>query len=49
MNPDLETRVIPKEEANFWLDKNGNWYNSNRIFVNQKIIDFFNSINPERR
>ncbi len=44
MNPDLETRVISKEEAHFWLDRNGNWHNPDGVFVNRKIIDFFHSI-----
>lgn len=34
--------VIPKEEAVFWLDENGNWHNEHGRFEHKKIIDFFN-------
>lgn len=35
--------VIPQEEAVFWLDKNGCWYNANGKFQHKKIIDYFHS------
>ncbi|UCD78495.1 MAG: MFS transporter permease [Desulfobacterales bacterium] len=35
--------VIPKEEAVFWLDKNGCWHNENGQFEHKKIIHYFHS------
>ncbi|MEZ4528673.1 MAG: MFS transporter permease [Desulfobacterales bacterium] len=35
--------VIPKEQAVFWLDKNGCWNNEHGKFSHKKIIDYFNS------
>ncbi len=35
--------VIPKENAVFWLDKNGNWNNEGGKFRLKKIIRLFNS------
>ena len=33
--------VIPKEEAVFWLDKNGFWHNDAGKFEHRKIINYF--------
>jgi len=35
--------VIPKDEAVFWLGKDGRWYNKHGRFKHKKIIDFFNT------
>ena len=35
--------VISKDDAVFWLDKNGRWHNANGEFQHKKIIDYFNS------
>ena len=35
--------VIPKEQAVFWLDKNGRWHNEHGEFEHKKIIDYFHS------
>ncbi len=35
--------VIPKEDAVFWLDKNGIWHNENGKFQHKKIIDYFHA------
>ena len=35
--------VIPKEEAVFWMDRFGQWYNANGRFRHKKIIDYFNA------
>jgi hypothetical protein len=35
--------VIPKEDAVFYLDKNGSWHNTNGKFQHKKIIDYFHS------
>jgi hypothetical protein len=35
--------VIPKDEAIFWLDKNGRWHNAHGKFQHKKIIDYFHS------
>ena len=35
--------VIPKEDAVFWLDKNGCWHNKNGKFQHKKISDYFHS------
>ena len=35
--------VIPKDDAVFWLDKNGRWHNVNGEFQHKKIIDYFNA------
>ena len=39
----LKENVIPKENAVFWLDKNGCWRNAHGKFENHKIIDYFHS------
>jgi hypothetical protein len=33
--------VIPKENAVFWMDKNGRWHNQHGEFEHRKIIDYF--------
>jgi len=43
MTNKIEEKVIPKENAVFWLDKNGCWRNSNGKFEHAKIIDYFHS------
>ena len=44
-----KTRVIPKENAVFWLDKNGRWRNRHGFFEHKKIIDYFHrSIQRDR-
>jgi len=35
--------VVPKENAVFWLDKNGCWHNKHGKFQHKKIIDYFHS------
>ena len=35
--------VIGREEAVFWLDKNGCWHNKNGKFRHHKIINYFHS------
>ena len=35
--------VIPKEQAVFWLDKDGFWHNEHGKFEHKKIIDYFHS------
>jgi len=35
--------VIPREEAVFWLDKNGCWHNEHGKFEHKKVIDYFHS------
>ena len=39
----IKTIVIPKEEAVFWLDKNGRWHNENGQFKHKKIVKYFHS------
>jgi len=39
----LPLRVIPREEAVFWLDKDGYWRNQHGRFRNPKIIAHFHS------
>jgi hypothetical protein len=36
--------TIPKEEAVFWLDKNGRWHNQYGPFEHKKVIDYFHSV-----
>ena len=43
MNKKRTEIVIPKEQAVFWLDKNGRWRNEHGEFQHQKIIDYFNA------
>jgi len=35
--------IVPKEEAVFWMDKNGTWHNEHGKFEHPKIIRYFNS------
>ncbi|MBF0118646.1 MAG: MFS transporter permease [Desulfobacterales bacterium] len=35
--------IIPKEQATFWLDKNGRWQNEHGEFEHKKIIDYFHA------
>ena len=39
----IKTIVIPKEQAVFWLDKNGRWHNENGQFEHKKIVNYFHS------
>ena len=39
----IKENVIPKEDAIFWLDKNGRWRNAHGKFEHNKIIDYFHS------
>ena len=39
----IKEKVIPKEDAVFWLDKNGRWCNAHGKFEHNKIIDHFHS------
>ena len=39
----LKEWVIAKEDAVFWLDKNGDWHNKHGKFQHRKIIDYFHS------
>ncbi|WP_457553294.1 MFS transporter permease [Desulfobacula sp.] len=35
--------IISKEDAVFWMDKNGNWQNENGKFEHPRIIKYFNA------
>ena len=35
--------VVRKEDAVFWLDKHGQWYNKDEKFQHRKIINYFHS------
>ncbi len=35
--------VISKEDAVFWMDKNGTWYNEHGKFEHPRIIKYFNA------
>jgi hypothetical protein len=37
-----KTIVIPKEDAVFWMDGNGRWWNRHGLFGHRGIIDHFN-------
>ena len=43
MNKKTKEIVIDKEDAVFWLDKNGCWQNENGKFRHKKIIHYFHS------
>ena len=43
MEPELKEMIISKEDALFWLDKNGIWYTKNGKFEHPKIIRHFNA------
>lgn len=36
-------KIIPKEAAVFWMDKNGDWNNEHGKFEHPKIIRYFNA------
>ena len=38
-----KVHIIPKEQAAFWLDKNGFWHTGPTKFENRKIINHFHS------
>jgi len=40
---DKKLIIIPKEEAVFWLDKNGTWHNEHGKFEHPRIIRYFNT------
>ena len=42
MDLNLEEMIIPKEDALFWMDKNGDWYTETGKFEHTKIIRHFN-------
>lgn len=39
----METVVIPKEKAVFWMDGRGRWCNRHGKFERKKVIDYFNA------
>jgi hypothetical protein len=41
VEPDVKRIVIPKEDAVFWLDRYGYWWNASGKFSHKKIIDHF--------
>jgi len=41
-SPDRKQIIIPKEDAVFWMDKNGTWHNEHGRFEHPKIIRYFN-------
>jgi hypothetical protein len=43
MTEKIKENVIGKDEAVFWLDKNGCWQNQNGKFRHKKIIHYFHS------
>jgi len=43
MTEKIKDIVIQKEDAVFWLDKNGCWRNQNGKFRHKKIIQYFHS------
>ncbi|MFH1155740.1 MAG: MFS transporter permease [Pseudomonadota bacterium] len=43
MEPVKRQIIIPKEQAVFWMDKNGFWHNEHGKMEHPKIIAFFNS------
>ncbi|MCU0597747.1 MAG: MFS transporter permease [Desulfobacterales bacterium] len=43
MTKDLREFVIQKEDAVFWMDKDGRWRNSDGRFKHKKIIDYFHA------
>jgi len=38
----MQTIVISKEDAVFWMDGNGRWHNQHGEFEHKKVIDYFN-------
>lgn len=43
MNKKRTEIVVPKDQAVFWLDKNGRWHNAHGEFQHKKIIDYFHA------
>ena len=43
MESQVKEWVIPKEDAVFWLDKNGIWHGKDGKIENQKIVRLFNA------
>ena len=43
MNQKRTEIVIPKDQAVFWLDKNGRWHNEHGEFQHKKIISYFHA------
>ncbi len=43
MNQKRTEIVIPKDQAVFWLDKNGRWHNEHGEFQHKKIIAYFHA------
>ena len=43
MKKRIKEIVISKDEALFWLDKNGRWHNKHGVFQHRRIIDYFHS------
>jgi hypothetical protein len=43
MKKKLPEIIIPKDQAIFWLDKNGRWHNAHGEFQHKKIIDYFHA------
>ncbi len=41
MTEEITEVVIPKEEAVFWMDKNGRWHNKYGEFKNRRIREYF--------
>ena len=41
MTEEITEIVIPREEAVFWMDKNGRWHNQYGEFKNRKIREYF--------
>ena len=39
----IKENVVSKEDAVFWLDKNGCWHNAHGKFEHNKIINYFHS------
>ncbi len=42
METEKKTRVVPKENAVFWMDNRGVWHNKHGRFEHPKIISHFN-------
>ncbi len=42
MGSEKKINIIPKENAVFWMDKNGIWRNEHGRFEHPKIISYFN-------
>ena len=42
MASEIKCIIVPREEAVFWMDKNGAWHNEHGKFEHPKIIRHFN-------